>query len=920
MSHTARSSSASSPQSDLRPAPLRIPVRKTVARPDDNHTIAVNRYKLGARNISTSTLSREHPSQHPQSYIIPRTLPHRRRLGTKLQSLKSQFEILHAVNSADTSTSQYPNSPPKVTASTIPRASKPKHNLPRNLLSPSPVEPISRASTELSPRQSRTPAAPAHSPCTTSTIPVLRHSRPFITPRGAPSSRLPKSKSSRNNSPSLRQASSTTVLVPQRGTQWFPNKAVPGKQETSQTLGEASKPSVADLRRSFEKPTLQSVASCRDIKHNQDMLPSISSKLHVELLPEWSSKLPDGTGQIVDVRPRTKATEKTSPRNPAGGPVGHGPSPSLPKSRRFELQPARQEKTKVVYEPGGLDPLPQPATEEMSQEWGNRNSLEKSMDGLSGVSFSEQLSNKILIESPKVQCERPVTEETRDGGSRPMQGSGKVSRLRRLFERTPSRFSSPLSLISFRSRPAPAEPTSKLQGTYPSSSWNGGGSPTSTTRRRSIVPSLTTEISVNDFFCDFVGSPNCEVNPTPTSPSETVAEMESYMKHESPVKHRIQQFEHISRDSLKVKETDDYRVTADETGLQYHSMAEKQRSGKHNMAGAWRPIHQKGVAIWRKISNSLSRSLDSWKDCDSDHEHLNSTEGLASDACFDRSPPLANDLMDYLHHSSSLIHSRRVSLASPQFIPTSQTAPSIQFGVRDSSNNHPMTSNASYGCSSPDTPFQPHIARKRPPLIARVSSGFQRPNGFGLDGHFPSKPVQEEESQPSESRTSGLSTPQGDPNALLKVMLKQSAAERARRREDEKHLHLRRDIKLRSLTHWKGKGKANVDLHLADGATSNGEAGKKQDKGKGKETKEQETNKKTESGFVVFESKDVKLRHPKPRRPGQVRKLTNMYRDKGSSGVSVNTKASSGATVKESRMSFRQRASSAFGRKVRKGS
>lgn len=30
---------------------------------------------------------------------------------------------------------------------------------------------------------------------------------------------------------------------------------------------------------------------------------------------------------------------------------------------------------------------------------------------------------------------------------------------------------------------------------------------------------------------------------------------------------------------------------------------------------------------------------------------------------------------------------------------------------------------------------------------------------------------------------------------------------------------------------------------------------------------------------------DVKLRHPKPRRPGQVKKIVNMYREKASSGI-----------------------------------
>ncbi|RYC65050.1 hypothetical protein CHU98_g1176 [Xylaria longipes] len=1055
MSHTAHSSRTSSPPADLRPAPLRIPIRKTVAGPYDNPATAVNGYRPGARDISTSTLSRERLSQHPQSDIT-RTLPHRRHLGPKLHSLKSQFEILHAVNSADTGVPQHPTSSYKAQPSTIPRAAKPEQSFRRSLLTPSPIESTSRGSSELSPRQIRTPAAPSrrsmlpvstqpiakiangttrgrlggnrkspcprivdnidmgtneqqtsrpstsyftshstvsstdqrpaydlspvanrrklfernssHSPCAASTIPVLRHARAFITSRGASSHRLPKSKSFRDNSPSLQQSSSAIVIFPHPETESSLKKATPGNQGTPPKTGEGLKVpalsniarpqqrlSVADLRKSFEKfsqpvkasegsagSSLQPKASRHSIRQNQETSPSTSSKLRVELLTERSFMSPDasrlrppiiGRGQIVDVRPRTKATEKISPPNPVGGPVRHGTSPYLPRSRRFELQAARQEKTKVSREPVESEPLSQPANEKMSQEWGSGNDLRNSMDGLSGVSFSDQLSNIVLMETPKIQSERFVMEGTPgigplgilrspkvlSLGSRPTQGSGKVSRLRKFFE-SPSRFSSPLSLMNFRSKLGLEESAGKLKGDNPSSSWNEAGSPTSThtvTRRHSIVPSLTTEISVNDFYCDFVGSPNCGETPCPASPSDTAAGMASHMKRESPVKHRILQFERISRETLNAGATSDYHGKGNDTGVSSVFKTETKRNGKHYMVGGWKPLHQKGTAIWRRISNSFGRSLDSWKDCDGDQEHLNPTEGMDSDTDFDRSPSLANCPR---HRSGSFRYSMdHVSHTSPQFVSSSQTASSMQPSVGNSLNTQlKRTLNANDDCLSPDNSLPPQIIRKR--LRLRLSSGFRWPNEFGLDGHFPSKPVREEEPQPSDSRTSGPSTPQGDPNALLKVMLKQSAAERSRRRQDEKHLHLRHDIKSRTLARLKGKSKADVDLHSAD---VNEEASKKQDKGKGKEKvgkQENETNKKTESGFVVFESKDVKLRHPKPRRPGQVRKLANMYRDKGSSGVSVNTKASSGATLKESRLSFRQKASSAFGLRGRKGS
>lgn len=612
----------SSPAADLRPAPLRIPVRKTVTSSDENPRTIVNRYRQRTRDTSTSTVSRERPSQYSHSDIT-RTLPHRRHLGPKLQSLKSRFEILHAVNSADISVGQHSASSYKARTSAIPRAANSKQNLQRNLLSPSPVESVSRASTELSPRQIRTPAASgrksmlpvskqsitkiipdvrtrghpddirksscrrvtddtgmeideqqtsrpstsyftshsavsserceprhdpslvvdrrklfeetcrkwgrtlccwtclsriltqplAHSPCVASTIPILRHARPFITPRGTSSYRLPKSKSFRSNSPSIQPSSSDTALIsPHPGTEFSSKEAAIGKYRTLPRMGEGSKlptfskithcqqrQSVSDLRESFEKfsqpvkasgvstrPSLHPKVSRRSIRHNRNMSPSTSSKLRIELLAEPPSMSPDktsrlhppivGKGQIVDVRPRTKIAEPTSLPNSILGLGKHEPSPTLPKSRLFYLQRARQEKTKFSGEPVGLEPLSPSANETASQDRENSASLEISMDGLSDVPFSETLSNAHVMDTPRVQCEPSVTENTPSRsvlgifrtpkillpGDRPTQGSGKVSRLRRFFEQSPSLLSSPLSLMSFRSRPGLQGPAEKL--------------------------------------------------------------------------------------------------------------------------------------------------------------------------------------------------------------------------------------------------------------------------------------------------------------------------------------------------------------------------------------------------------------------------------------------------------------------------
>ncbi|KAI0967328.1 hypothetical protein F4678DRAFT_446260 [Xylaria arbuscula] len=695
-------------------------------------------------------------------------------------------------------------------------------------------------------------------------------------------------------------------------------------------------------------------------------MPLSISQLRPELLRQRFSVAKDksscpqppifGKGHIVNVRPRSKASGLPSPKFAAVGSVRHESSPSLSRTERSSLHEICQEETRIPHEPGKQS-LPQHEREKLSEEPETDISLHALMDSLDSAQFGEKQGDGTLEEALKPKCEQFSAEDSSIKGqpevlgvstaslpgSRPTQGVGKVSQLRKFFERSSKLLYSPLSLMNSRPILEQNDSNSALMGSYPSSSWDGSESPRSIrtlARRISIVPSLTTEISVNDFFCDFVGRPSCEESPVTVSQSENIGKVGSVMKQESPVKNRIQQFERFSRDSLKAAAASQKHDKHDHGGPPSAFEKDNRAGGKRGMVGSWRPIHKKGVAIWRKISNSLSYSFDSWKDCNSYHEQISAAEDTGLNPTSDHSTSPANDLKHGFRHFSPFGYSmHRVTHMSRQFVTPSHTASSIQLTDKDTPSIAPRRAlNTSYSRPSPDTPPPPLIIRKSLPIIARVRSGLHRSNGFGLDGHFPSKPVLEEEFRPSDVPTSGPSTPQGDPDALLKVMLKQSAAERSRRREDEKHL--RRDKKLRALAIWKGKGKADTVAPLP----STGEVGpseettKKHDrgkwKGKGKEKEvelkesdghsskgqDNETNKKTESGFEVFESKDVKLRHPKPRRPGQVRKVANMYKEKGSSGASINTKASSGATLrgkekeKESRQGFfRQKASSALG-------
>lgn len=655
-----------------------------------------------------------------------------------------------------------------------------------------------------------------------------------------------------------------------------------------------------------------------------------------------------GIGEAFHAKPEDKATEKLSPLGSVRDLLRDSSSPCLPMSHRLDIQNARQEQTMLLHESARLEPLASPANEKGTEDWGNSMDFNISMDGLGSILFSRKPGDTTLAGSPKVQY-KPFSDEdasrrspfrflrvpkAMSPRSRPANGSGKVSQLRKMFERSSRRFSSPRSQVPLHSRLGSEELTNDLTGNDQPSSWEESESPLSThtiARRQSIVPSLTTEISVNDFFCDFVGDLNHEETTIAASPSETTAEGESHRRHESPVKQRIQQFEHLSRDSLNVGASTSFFDKVNKTGIPFVSKNGKKGGGKRNTGGGWRPIHQKGAAIWRKISSSLAfnRSVQSWEDGNSEHEPINPTAetSSSSSASLNQASPSGDGARRRSRRSSSFGYSmHRVSHKSRQFVP-SHTAPNIHLSVGDLSNSHAKrTTNAQNDHSAPNTP---RLVSNSFPILARVSSGLRQPNGFGLDGHSPSKPRPEGGIRSSEATASHPSTPHDDPNALLRVMLEQSAAERNRRRRDEKQL--RRDKKLRALTKWNERRKAHVNPHPVDGTAPNVKG-----KGKGKEKEtvedapqrdegpsskagENETNKKTESGFAVFESKDVKLRHPKPRRPGQIRKVANLYRDKDSSGVSVSTKASSGVTLKESRQSFRRKASSALGFRSRKG-
>ncbi|KAI1178063.1 hypothetical protein F4777DRAFT_140906 [Nemania sp. FL0916] len=821
----------------------------------------------------------------------------------------------------------------------------------------------------------------SHSIRTAPSIPTLRHSKISITSRNTSSHSSLKSKAFRIDSSSLQRASSSCAINAQPITEPSSSKEVPRKHAAHEgskdrsrvltgleTVSPKQRPSVADIRKSFERfsqaaeqsgesvrLSFHSKSSNREMRQHQDKQSTEhpTPTLSMPKFRKACSYIPlDEKGQMISMRPgiRAAATDESPCLGGVEGLSQDRLSSSSLESLQCNSQEASQDsrrKTKIPVEPVDVMPLSRAFNRETSRRWGNNASLQFSLDGIIGDLFKEQEIDEVLMDFPAIRRERSVAKATSDqnllgnsrippalsSDSRPLRGTGKVAQLRRVFERSSGRFASPLSFMGFQSRMDSEELDSEPTGDDMSCSWSESGSPTSPrtiARRQSVVPSITTEISVDDFFCDFIGGPNPEGISGAALPSEAALRLEFETEHESPMRNRIQLFERLSRDSLKAAAASDHQTGTNDIGILIGSRNENKRAGKRNTVSGWRPIHKTGAAIWRKISSTFSRSLDSWKDCNSEHEHINVAARTGSNASIDRLSALANESRHHFRRSSSFGYSlyRVVHNTSHLPLPSSQTAPNIELGLGSPSSSHlGRVSSDSHGDISPDIPSSP---RKSFPIIARMSSGFRHPGWFGLDGHYSSKSVPSENLQSSEATASAIDidTPLGDPNALHKAMHRQSAAEQGRRRHGEKTS--------RAFGRWKGKSKQYERAPSADPGVSNDGAGedhsRARSKGKAKEIAQNEpknneapsgegenqTNKKSASGFAIFESKNVKLRQPKPRRPGQVRKLANMYKEKGNSGASVSTKTGSGQTLKESRQSFRQKASSALGFRGRK--
>ncbi|KAI1482982.1 hypothetical protein F4774DRAFT_207331 [Daldinia eschscholtzii] len=356
---------------------------------------------------------------------------------------------------------------------------------------------------------------------------------------------------------------------------------------------------------------------------------------------------------------------------------------------------------------------------------------------------------------------------------------------------------------------------------------------------------------------------------------ETNATKSQSIKQESPVKSRIQQFE-----NLETRPLDDISTPCS-YGIDSNVSPNKQRSDieRDEPQTSSRPLGQRKAGLWRRISNTITRSIDGSNSNSNDEEQFGSSRdndiSNAQSSSIRRRPRhrRSNVFGYHLYRASELIRSSTDSV---------YTRSNISINEELIERFECQPSHIAYRRS----PSSYLSMRRTFPFLARMSDDLgcsDEFDDFGLDGTVISKAVRRRDKsslrQTSQAPSSPISC--SDSNAVSSTASKATVSERKRRRLEGKEL--RREQRQKSKEKTKGKGKEK-EMPKGDGGAMNA-----QDNGKGKDAegkkKESSWSKKTASGFMVRQIHDIKLKHPKPRRPGQIKKIVNMYKDKSTSGI-----------------------------------
>ncbi|KAI1372580.1 hypothetical protein F4677DRAFT_248453 [Hypoxylon crocopeplum] len=601
---------------------------------------------------------------------------------------------------------------------------------------------------------------------------------------------------------------------------------------------------------------------------------------------------------------RLKASEQPLPTPRSINTVKSNSTAPLPKSSRF--------RQRGPYNFDGAMSLEHDNTEDRS-----KGASEDVFDvpTVGGSKFSHtNLVHSLFPSASKINvhsessAERPMTNKSgapEEACSTPRAASksefvtrctGKVSDLRRFFERSSPRGSSPSPFKTFWQNRNRSKPAIKAESILSARYQQAGSSTTLATQmspvKRIPTPELTTEIGTNDFACDFT-KPLDDAGPVKPKAhfDMEVEDSNPSIEQESPVKDRIQQFEQLDHGSLVANPTSYAKAKSYDGSLHTSFKGKENHVKQMKTRTSWRPFKQRSVQLWRRISSSFTRPVDGGNDHMDNREQV-SPKPASSDSDIDgaRLQPVRRRLR--YRHSSLFGYHYRSSEVVRSSSNSSHSASSVHINdelVARLQNRSPYLSYRR--SSSGQLPM-----RRTFPSLARISDSLgysDEFDDFGLDGAALAKVAKHRDKSPAEQVSQALDaqpslgTSQGGPSTLSRVVSRQTMAERKRRRLEEKQLRQeQREKKREEKTKAKGKEKVTGNEH--DG-TNEQSAERVVDKGKGKEVegkkKESSWSKKTASGFVVRQTNDVKLRHPKPRRPGQVKKIVNMYKEKTSSGI-----------------------------------
>lgn len=682
-------------------------------------------------------------------------------------------------------------------------------------------------------------------------------------------------------------------------------------------LSKKQPPSVADLRKSFErhsqestpqapnKPTLASKASHnyltrlgKDISHPSGSTHRSTASLRAVAQKHSAVAQPPSSlgGKSSYAELSNKASEQSLSGARAKHTLRHPPPGPLPKSSRFRQGGPHNLDGAISLGHDADDEADEPDVVYASCATAIRRNKKSSHTSLSHLTppSSSKTSFRVLAreraitrgETALVEPDATPRRASKSGSG--IRCMGRVSDLRRLFESSSPRGLSPRSIKSFwqtRNRRKPvvgiARPHTPEPGPVESSSiFTVDVSPV----KRISIPELTTEISTGDFSCDFTGASEDAESTRPKAHFDAeVEEIPSLEQapQESPVKGRIQQFERLSYCSPATSPTPSCPAKSYNAGLNVSSQKKELDSEQLRTRGSWYPFKKRSVELWRRISNSFTRSVDCESSKSQIGENADDDYANAEDAGPSSVHPQLryrrSDLFGFHIYSTSEIVRSSASSAHSRLSMDINDELVARFRGQLPSLSHNRSSSRRLSM------------RRTFPFLARMSEGLgcaEDFDDFGLDGAFVSKVVRHRSNSPVphdpmvSDLPSSSPTPRGTTNALSRMLSKQTTLGRKRRRLEEKQLRQeQRDKKREDKSKDKGKGKA-----IANEENENNELGPDgtQDKGKKKESS---WGGKTASGFVVRQVNDVKLRHPKPRRPGQVKKIVNMYREKASSGI-----------------------------------